>query len=90
MHFARIVGTVVATTKTPGLAGRRLVVLEPTDRDGRGLEREPVVAVDLVSAAPGQRVFFVRAREAANALDDVNNPVDAAVLGIVDAVRTER
>jgi microcompartment protein CcmK/EutM len=45
------------------------------------------VAVDLVSAAPGQLVFYVRGREAAAALANPENPADAAVTGIVDDVR---
>jgi microcompartment protein CcmK/EutM len=40
--------------------------------------------VDLVSAAPGQWVFYVRAREAAAAMPDPDNPADAAIVGIVD------
>jgi ethanolamine utilization protein EutN len=78
-------GSVVATVKTPGLIGRRLILVEPTDSHGKP-EGELLVAVDLVSAANGQQIFFVRSREAANALDDPFNPVDAAVLGIVDRV----
>jgi microcompartment protein CcmK/EutM len=46
------------------------------------------VAIDLVSAAPGQRVFYVRGREAANALPDPDNPADAAIVGIVDEVHS--
>lgn len=88
MHLARVIGTVVATTKTHGLTGHRLLVIEPTDSGGRP-RGGPVVAVDLVSAAPGQRVMFVRAREAANAMEDPRNPVDAAILGIVDSVRRD-
>ena len=45
--------------------------------------------MDLVSAASGQRVFYVRGREAANALANPDNPADAAILGIVDAVREQ-
>ena len=47
------------------------------------------MAIDLVSAAPGQRVFYVRGREAANALPDHDNPADAAIVGIVDQVRDD-
>jgi microcompartment protein CcmK/EutM len=47
------------------------------------------VAIDLVSAGPGQRVFYVRGREAANALEDPENPADAAIVGIVDDVREQ-
>ncbi len=47
------------------------------------------MAVDLVSAATGQAVFYVRAREAGMALPDTDNPADAAIVGIVDQVREE-
>jgi len=86
MHFARVVGTVVCTEKVPAWRGQRLLLLEPTDSRGRATGR-PLVAVDLVSAAPGQQVFYVRGREAATALPDANNPADAAIVGIVDVVR---
>jgi len=86
MHFARVVGTVVCTEKVPAWRGQRLLLLEPTDSGGQATGR-PLVAVDLVSAAPGQRVFYVRGREAATALPDPDNPADAAIVGIVDTVR---
>jgi len=86
MHFARVMGTVVCTAKVPSWRGHRLLLLEPTDVAGTAQGR-PLVAVDLVSAAPGQRVFYVRGREAANALPDPDNPADAAIVGIVDEAR---
>ena len=86
MHFARVVGTVVCTEKVRSFRAHRLLLIEPTDAAGAPRGR-PVVAVDLVSAAPGQQVFYVRGREAANALPDRDNPADAAIVGIVDAVR---
>jgi microcompartment protein CcmK/EutM len=88
MHFARVVGTVVCTEKVPSWRGHRLLVMQPTDPHGVAQGRT-LVAVDLVSAAPGQRVFYVRGREAANALPDPDNPADAAIVGIVDDVRIE-
>lgn len=86
MHFARVIGTVVCTVKVPVWRGQRLLVVQPTDAAGTEHGRT-LVAVDLVSAAPGQRVFYVRGREAANALPDPDNPADAAIVGIVDDVR---
>ena len=86
MHFARVLGTVVCTSKVPAFRGHRLLLLEPTDAAG-AVSGRPLVAVDLVSAAPGQKVFYVRGREAANALPDPDNPADAAIVGIVDTVR---
>lgn len=89
MHLGCVLGTVVATVKTPSFGGHRLLVVQPytweREPDGR-----PFVAVDLVSAGRGEWVFYVKGREAANALPDKSNPADRAILGIVDAVTLER
>lgn len=87
MHFARVVGTVVCTEKVKPWRGARLLLVEPCDSAGAASGARPLAAVDLVSAAPGQLVFYVRGREAAVALQDPENPADAAIVGIVDAVR---
>ena len=86
MYFGRVMGTVVCTAKVPAWRGHRLLLMQPTDPQGAPQGRM-LVAVDLVSAATGQRVFYVRGREAANALPDPDNPADAAIVGIVDDVR---
>jgi microcompartment protein CcmK/EutM len=65
-----------------------MLMLQPTDETGTPSSGRPLVAIDLVSAAPGQRVFYVRGREAANALPDPDNPADAAIVGIVDEVHS--
>ena len=88
MHFARVVGTVVCTERVPSFRHQRLLLLQPTDSGGTAQGRT-LVAVDLVSAASGQRVFYVRGREAANALANPDNPADAAIVGIVDDVREQ-
>ena len=86
MFFARVVGTVVCSTRVPAWSGQRTLLLQPTDPEGKDQGRW-LVAVDLVSAAQGQKVFYVRGREAANALANPDNPADAAIVGIVDEVR---
>lgn len=86
MHLARVIGTVVCTAKVPAWRGHRLLLMQPTDAQGAPLGGT-LVAVDLVSSAPGQHVFYVRGREAANALPDPDNPADAAIVAIVDDVR---
>ena len=89
MRFGRVIGTVVCTEKVPAWKGHRLLLVAPTDSAGAEQGR-PFVAVDLVSAAPGHRVFYVKAREAGMALPDPDNPTDAAIVGIVDDVREAR
>lgn len=86
MLFARVIGTVVATEKVPAWKGHRMLLLEATDPAGQPSGGRPFAAIDLVSAAPGQRVFVVRGREAAVALANPENPADAAIVGLVDQV----
>ena len=87
MHFARVIGTVVCTEKVRSWRGQRLLLVQPCDSAGQSTGGRPLTAVDLVSSAQGQLVFYVRGREAAVALQDPENPADAAIVGIVDAVR---
>lgn len=89
MHFARVIGTVVSTEKVRAWRGSRLLMLQPCDSSGTPSSARPLAAVDLVSAAPGQLVFYVRGREAAVALQNPENPADAAIVGLVDAVRED-
>lgn len=87
MHLCRVIGTVWATQKVDTLTGCRMLIVQPLSHDLTE-KGAPVVAVDTVSAAPGQLVFIVKSREAAKALENTFNPVDAAIVGIVDEVRT--
>jgi ethanolamine utilization protein EutN len=82
MELATVLGNIVATRKVENLLGQRLLWIQPEDDDGEP-KGPPLAAVDTTRAAPGQRVFFVRAREAAEALDEPFNPVDAAIVGQV-------
>lgn len=83
MQLARVVGTVVATRKDEGLAGRTLLVIQPL-RPDRSPAGKPLVAVDSVGAGTGEDVFYVRGREAAFPFLPAEVPADAAIVGIVD------
>ena len=88
MQLARVTGTVVATTKVPGLEGVKLLIIQPLTRSGEP-KGSPVVAADAVHMAGlGELVYFVASREAAQALAEPLVPVDHAIVGIVDAVTT--
>jgi microcompartment protein CcmK/EutM len=86
VQLARVTGTVVASTKVPGLAGVKLLIIQPLDRDLRPKGSQVVAADAVHMAGPGELVYFVAAREAAQALPDTFVPVDHAIVGIVDAV----
>ena len=66
MRVARVIGTVVMTQKLDCLTGRRFLLVQPVDESGADYG-EPVVAIDTISAAPGQKVYIVEKREAAKA-----------------------
>jgi ethanolamine utilization protein EutN len=86
VQLGRVVGTVVATVKTPGLEGVKFLIVQPLDRHQEPRGR-PVVAADGVHmAGPGELVYFVGSREAAQAMPDTFVPVDHAIVGIVDEV----
>ncbi|MFV2038667.1 MAG: EutN/CcmL family microcompartment protein [Acidimicrobiales bacterium] len=86
MHLGRVVGTVVATMKADGLEGVKFLIVQPLDKfqHDKGC---PVVAADAVAmAGPGELVYYVASREAAEALAERFVPVDHAIVGLVDEV----
>ena len=86
MQLAEVMGTVVATVKYEGLEGVKFLICQPLDKHRQPVGR-PVVAADAVHmAGPGELVYIVGAREAAQAMDPTFVPVDHAIVGIVDAV----
>jgi len=86
MQLGRVIGTVVATIKYEGLEGVKFLVVQPLDKRQEP-EGRPVVAADAVHmAGPGELIYFVGSREAAQALPETFVPVDHAIVGIVDAV----
>jgi len=89
MLLGKIVGTAVATIKTPELTGVKLLVVQPLNK-----QQQPTgnlqVAADATQAGIGDTVFMVRAREAALSLaDETFVPVDLAAIGIVDTVNLD-
>jgi ethanolamine utilization protein EutN len=85
MEIALVIGSVVATAKTPGLAGFPLMLVQPTDGSGEPHDAQPYVAIDRVGAGAGEVVLVTRygaARIAAG--KDIE--IDAAIVAIVDAI----
>lgn len=83
MQLARVIGDVVATRKDANYEGLKLLVIQPLQPDGSDLGR-PLVAVDSVGAGVGERVFFVRGKEASFPFHPTEVPADAGIVGIVD------
>jgi microcompartment protein CcmK/EutM len=86
MVVAKIVGTVVATRKDPRLVSHKLLVARPIDPRGRSNNGAYLVAVDTVDAGVGETVLIVSGSSARMASGMKDCPVDAAIVGIIDAV----
>jgi microcompartment protein CcmK/EutM len=83
MNLARVIGEVVSSVKDPNLSGTTLLILQPITASGEDTGRT-LVALDSVGAGVGEKVFFVRGREAAFPFYPAEPPTDASVIGIVD------
>ncbi|HYM23125.1 MAG TPA: EutN/CcmL family microcompartment protein [Vicinamibacterales bacterium] len=88
MLLAKVVGTVVATRKDPRLVSNKLLVARPVDPRGK-TEGSYLVAVDTVDAGVGETVLIVSGSSARMAAGMKDCPVDAAIVGIIDAVEIE-
>ena len=86
MQIAEVVGTVVSTQKNRKLEGAKLLLVQPLTLDGapRGTA---LLAIDAVGAGVGEKVLVViEGKAAGDALGRKAAAVDAAIIGIVDAV----
>ena len=91
MLLARVIGSVVATKKDDGMQGRKLLLLRPLVVDEAQPTRfrpgaNTIVAVDSLGAGQDETVLFCQGSSARQAAGMQTAPVDAVVVGIVDAV----
>ena len=85
MYLGRVIGTVVATSKTEHLVGRKLLIV---DKRPERLERAGTseVAVDSVGAGTGEIVIVCKGSSARYVFGKGDAPVDTSIVGIVDTV----
>ncbi len=86
MQIGRVIGTVVSTQKNRKLEGAKLLLVQPLslEDEPRGV---PILTIDSVGAGVGEKVLVViEGKAAGDALGKKAAAVDAAIIGIVDAV----
>ncbi len=88
MILAKVVGTVVATQKDERLVSSKLLLARPIDPTGKETGSY-LVAVDTVDAGAGDTVLIVSGSSARMAAGLKDCPVDAAIVGVVDAIETK-
>lgn len=89
MFLARVVGTVVATVKAPGLAEKKILVVQPIDQQGKD-QGAKVLALDSVGSGAGETVYCCRGREAGYAWYPDEVPTETAIVAIVDKINVEK
>jgi ethanolamine utilization protein EutN len=86
MQIGRVIGTVVSTQKHRKMDGAKLLLVQPLTLEGAS-KGVAVLAIDSVGAGVGETVLLVvEGKAAGDALRRKGAPVDAAIIGIVDAV----
>ena len=89
MLLARVAGKVVSTIKDPSLAGKKILVLQPVDKNGND-QGAKLLALDSVGAGAGETVYYCRGREASFPWYPEEVPAEATIVGIVDTVNVKK
>lgn len=82
MIIGKVVGSVISTRKCDKLIGSKFMVVEPLD-DMKS-DTSQFVAVDNIGAGIGETVLIALGTAARIGCGQMEAPVDAAIVGIVD------
>lgn len=86
MYAAKVIGTVVCTTKDEKLVGKKLLVVQPVNLLTLLDEGKPAVAIDSVGSGLNEVVLVVGGSSARLTAVTQNTPVDAVIMAIVDLI----
>lgn len=94
MFIARVTGSLVATQKVASMTGHKLLVVEPyrVDEASKGQlvpTGRTFVAVDALGAGVGEMVLVCQGSSARLTPETEKLPIDAVVIGLIDAVDVE-
>lgn len=84
MYLAKVIGTVVSTSKNENLIGMKLLIVERLDEHLNKLG-DSEIAVDSVGAGTGEVVIVCKG-SAARYVYGGDVPIDNTIIGIVDTV----
>lgn len=94
MFIGKIVGTVVSTQKVKQMIGWKLLIVEPyrvdtENRDKLVTTNRSLVVVDFLGCGEGDFVLVCQGSSARQTPETKPVPVDAVVIGLVNAVTVE-
>jgi microcompartment protein CcmK/EutM len=87
MKVCKVVGNVVSTCKHPSFEGKRLLVVQPLDENGKD-QGQSFLAVDRAQAGPGDTVLVMREGTGVRQILEAGpqTPIRSLIVGIVDHV----
>jgi ethanolamine utilization protein EutN len=82
MIAARVIDSIWSTRKVDRLVGIKFMLAEVLGGTDAG---RLVIAADLINAGIGERVIISQGSSARQIFDNDNVPIDAVIIGIIDA-----
>jgi microcompartment protein CcmK/EutM len=86
MILGKVIGSVVATQKDPGLLGKKLLLVKAIDLEGNLLDPF-VIAVDVVGVGIGEKVLVVNGSSARMTSDTKERSIDSIIAAKVDSIQ---
>ena len=95
MFIAKVTGSMVATQKVDSMVGNKLLLVEPYRVDADDRKRlkttgRTFVVVDSLGSGVGDYVLITQGSSARLTPETKSLPVDAVIIGIVDAVHVDQ
>jgi microcompartment protein CcmK/EutM len=89
MILGRVIGTVVATRKSPRLDGRKFLLVEKVNPSTMKGKNDFVVAIDAVGAGPDEIVFYATGSCGRYTEATEGRPSDATITAIVENIEID-
>ena len=90
MQIARVVGTVVSTSKSEKLTGLKMLLVKPIDLETFEEKGNILVAFDAVGAGEGEVVMIVSGSSSRQTAVTENKPSDTAIVAIIVHIDLKR
>lgn len=89
MTLGKVIGTIVATQKNEHLKGKKILIVQPIDLDGKFIGRD-VLAIDSVDAGVGDTVLTIQEGQGAmQVLGNKKIPVHTVIVAVVDGLEVK-
>ncbi len=90
MQLAIVKGNLYSTQKNEYLVGHKLMVVRAIDLNGKFIDNEDMITLDLVDAGIGDTVLVTKEGDAVQQiLGHSNAPVNTMIVGVVDDIEVE-